>query len=210
MGQPSGAETCPSGCHRDMQDQSRNTFEDSIRSHERRSEVERSSSDPQIVGVHRFVQRMRVPSTRCPRLCDRSEQPIGHRHNSRCRNRVLKLASPGLAPLGHDRSVSKFGHRDGAKKELMADERGDLTIKEGSTTTADCSTEHARVDNQPHDISATANASSSSSSRSTTSASSDSKTGAPDNSSEVRSGGSIPTPCDRSEGDKAPSLIPRR
>ena len=92
----------------------------------------------------------------------------------------------------------------------MATKRGDVGIEGWSPSLTQGGAEYAGVDNEPHDSSAAAKASSSSSDRSSISrASTDSNTGALSSSSEVMARGNKVSPCVVSPRLRAASLMRR-
>ena len=141
------------------------------------------------------------------RLSDPREQRVGYWHDCRCCDGGLNSSPSRIAPLGDDGSIAEFGDRHDREEELVVAQCLDVRFKRLSTSPAERRAEDARVDDQPHDVTAAANASSSSSVRpSISKASTESRTGAASNSSDVRSRGNKLVPCGTSRRSFAASL----
>jgi hypothetical protein len=94
------------------------------------------------------------------------------------------------------RAVSQFSDGGSGEKDLIAGEQFNLMLEVGTASPTERGAEHAGVDNESHDRSAEANASSSSIVRSSiTRRSADGSTGAAASSSSVRSRSNNVLPC---------------
>ncbi|MGI8984622.1 MAG: hypothetical protein ACR2HM_08850 [Acidimicrobiales bacterium] len=96
-------------------------------------------------------------------------------------DRLLQAAATLETPAGHQRSAAELGNGDRGEEDLVAAHDSDLGVEPGAPASADGRAEDPGVDEDPHDSSAAANASSSSSDKSSiNSASIDANTGAAD------------------------------
>jgi hypothetical protein len=119
--------------------------------------------------VHGVMERVGQPPTGGAGFGDRAEERVADGYDSRGSDSGLELVATQLTPLGDDRAVAQLGDSDDGEEELLTAKRADVAIENGTAPAAESGAEHARVDDQPHDISAAAKASSSSSVTSTSS-----------------------------------------
>jgi hypothetical protein len=147
-------------------------------------------------GIRSGGQWMSCPSALEPQLGDGGEERVGDRNNRRRRDGCLDARAAWLGPAGDERSVPELGHGLGSKQELVSGQTGHERLELRTGPPAERGTEHARVNQQSHEVSAATNSSCSSSERSSiTRSSSDARTGAAASSASVRSRGSSPVPC---------------
>lgn len=129
-------------------------------------------------------------------LGNTSKQRVGHGDDCRCCDGFFEALAALLAPLCDQCSVSQFANRCGCEEELVASHEADERLESSPPPGTERGAEHAGVDNDSHVLMAAANASSSSSVKpSMRRASNDSRTGASESSSVVRSRASNDVPC---------------
>lgn len=152
--------------------------------------------DPKIIGVASFMERVsRLPAS-MTQLGNASEQRVGHWNDRRCGDGFFEALAALLAPVCDQCSVSQFADCCSCQEELMACHEADERLESCSASRAERRAEHAGVDDDSHVLMAAANASSSSSVKpSMRRASNDSRTGASESSSVVRSRASSDVPC---------------
>lgn len=139
-----------------------------------------------------FMERVTHPPASMTQFGNSGEQRVGHGEHCCCGDGFFEALAALLAPLCDQCSVSQFADCCGCEEELVACPEADERLESCSASGA----EHAGVDDDSHALMAAANASSSSSVKpSMRRASNDSRTGASESSSVVRSRASSDVPC---------------
>jgi len=137
--------------------------DDGVGGEQRRTDVDCRGCDPQVIGVDRFVERIPVLAARMTKLSEGRQQRVAHRDDGGRGDRLLEPLSALVSPAGDEGAVAQLGDSDGGEEDLVAGHEPDLCFEAGPSASADGRAEDAGVDEDPHDLSAAAKASSSSS-----------------------------------------------
>jgi len=81
--------------------------------------VECRGSDPQVVGVDRFVQRMADLTAGVTKLRCGRQQGITDWHDCRRRDRLLEPLAALVSPAGNEGAVADLGDGDGGEEDLV-------------------------------------------------------------------------------------------
>ncbi len=141
-------------------------LEDGVGGEERSANMDRRRRDPEVVGMDRFMQRMSGLSAGVAKLGDGRQQGVTDGHDRGRGDRLLQPLAALISPTGDERAVAELGNGAGGEEDLVAGHETDLGLDAGAAASADGRAEDAGVDEDPHDSSAAANASSSASERS--------------------------------------------
>lgn len=162
-----------------VEGETRHAFEHHVSGEQRRADVNCRSSDPEVVGVDRLVERMSDLAACVTQLRCGGQQGIAHWDDGGRCDRLLQPLSALVSPAGDECAVAELRDGDRCEEHLMSGHEPDLWFEAGASAPADGRAEDAGVDEDPHDSRAAAKASSSSSERSSTNRSSiESSTGA--------------------------------
>lgn len=188
--------------------ETRSPDEDGVCRHDRRVDVDRAGSDPQIVAVDPVGEWMAGASARRTQFCHRREQSVADWNHCGRGDRLLHPLASRSTPLGDDGSIAQFCHRGGREEDLIAAERSDLRLEHVARSATQRGAEDPRINDKSHDEMAAANASASASERSSIkSRSTEARVGAPASCSGVRSLGIRLTPRGSPPGTRAASLM---
>ncbi len=95
-------------------------FEDGVGCEEGCPDVDRRRSDPEVVGVDRFVQSMADLSAGVAELRDGGQQSVADGHDRGRFDRLLQSVAPLGSPASDQRAVAELGNGGGGEEDLEA------------------------------------------------------------------------------------------